>query len=378
MPDFPTYLDRLKRVPRYYARGLYRQLSDKDIFLWAQAIAFKVLITIVPVIILATGVLGQILRRERPFEVVRRFIEDFLPPYRSEGIITFLQQLADVGGKLTIVGVAGLLFSAVILFTTLRISVSNVFQEEWHEDRTIVGGYLFDIRMVGQVGLFFILSLGLTLATQYLNTAGAEFIEQVGLNYVWLRQGWRQAFQLLSLLIPFLLTTAMFFQLLYFIPKPHPPSRSVLAGALTTGVLWEAAKYGFTFYATRAGRFDYGGEGSTPIGDTFGIIIAFVFWVYYSGIVLLIGAVVALLHEKAHRARRQTPAEEEVTEEDAEEDAERETAPPPDDAPEDPDAPPPDEAPEAAEDSEPAEDPPGTNGQPDVVKAPSEDPSVRS
>jgi membrane protein len=368
MPNLSTYLDRLKRVPRYYARGLYRQLSDKDVFLWAQAIAFKVLITIVPVIILATGVLGQILRRAKPFEVVRRFIEDFLPPYRSEGILAFLQQLADASGKLTLVGVFGLLFSAVILFTTLRVAVSNVFQEEWHENRTILGGYLFDIRMVGQVGLFFILSLGLTLATQYLNTAGAEFIERVGLNYVWLRQGWRQAFQLLSLLIPFLLTTAMFFQLLYFIPKPHPPRRSVLIGALTTGVLWEAAKYGFTFYATRAGRFDYGGEGSTPIGDTFGIIIAFVFWVYYSGIVLLIGAVVALLHEKAHRARRQTPSEAA-----AEDEAERETAPLPDDAPEDTDEPPPtDEA------SEPAEDPPRTNGHPDVTEAPSEDQSVRS
>lgn len=316
MSALPTYVDRLKRAPRYYVRGLYRQLTDKDIFLWAQAIAFKVLITIVPVIILASGVLGQILRREQPFEVVQRFIEDFLPPYRSEGFITFLQQLADASGKLTLVGAAGLLFSAVILFTTLRVAVSNVFQEEWHESRTIIGGYLFDLRMVGQVGLFFILSIGLTLTTQYLNTAGFEFIQRVGLDYVWLRQGWRQTFQLFSLVIPFLLTTAMFFQLLYFVPKPHPPRRSVLAGALTTGVLWEAAKYGFTFYATRVGRFEYGGDGSTPIGDTFGLIIAFVFWVYYSGIVLLIGAIVALLHEKAHRAR-QAPAPEAAPEEES-------------------------------------------------------------
>ena len=310
MPAFSTYVNRLKRIPRYYAKGLYRQLSDKDIFLWAQAIAFKVLITIVPVIILATGVLGQVLQREKPFEVVRRFIEDFLPPYRSEGILAFLQQLADSSGRLTIVGVAGLLFSAVILFTTLRVAVSNVFQEEWHEERTIVGGYLFDIRMVGQVGLFFVLTLGFTLTAQYLNTAGFEYLQRIGLDYIWIQQGWRRAFNLFSLLIPFLLTTAMFFQLLYFVPKPHPPRRSVLIGALTTSVLWEAAKYTFTLYATRVGRFEYGTGEDTPIGETFGLIIAFVFWVYYSGIVLLIGAVVALLHEKAHRSRRHTSSPE--------------------------------------------------------------------
>lgn len=301
-----TYINRFKRVPKYYAHGIYRQLTDKDIFLWAQAIAFKVLITIVPVIILATGVLGQVLRRENAFETVRDYLQDFLPPYRSENLLSFLQQFTDASGTLTIVGVLGLLFSATILLTTLRVAVGNVFQEDWHEGRTILGGYLFDIRMVGQVGLFFLLTFGLTLFMRWLDGSGFEFIQDIGLDYVWLRQGWRRTFKTLGLLIPFLLTTAMFFQLMFFVPKPHPPKRSALLGALTTAVLWEFAKQGFAFYATHVGRFDYGSDdGANAIGDTFGLIIAFVFWVYYSGIVLLLGAVVALLHEKAHRSRRQ-------------------------------------------------------------------------
>lgn len=306
--SWSAYPQRLKQGVLYYLKGLYRQFADKAIFLFAQAIAFKVLITIVPVIILATGILGRFLQQERPFEIVSSFIIDFLPPYRSQSIIAFLQQFADASGTFTLVGAGGLLFSVVILFTTLRLTIGGVFQEEWHTSRTILGGYLFDIRMAAQVGLLFLLTFGLTLVMQYLSTAGIEQLSAWGLDYVWVRDGWRRTFRLLGLLIPFLVTVTMFFQMFFFIPKPHPPRRSAFAGALFSAVLWEIAKNIFTVYATRIGRFEYSStgmeEGGAPIGETFGLIIGFVFWVYYSGVVLLIGAIVALLHEKSHRSRR--------------------------------------------------------------------------
>ena len=63
MAELLTYLTRLHETPRYYGAGLYRQLNKKNIFLWSQAIAFKVLITVVPVVILATGILAEILEQ---------------------------------------------------------------------------------------------------------------------------------------------------------------------------------------------------------------------------------------------------------------------------------------------------------------------------
>jgi membrane protein len=124
--------------------------------------------------------------------------------------------------------------------------------------------------------------------------------------------------------VPFFLTTAMFFQLYYFVPIPHPRKRSALTGALTAGVLWEAAKQAFTYYATYVGHFDrYGASSSLDavpgdgggvaatevLGNTFGLIIAFVFWVYFSGIVLMLGAVVASLREHRHVARGRLPGD---------------------------------------------------------------------
>lgn len=316
MPDHRTYRDRFTSTISYYVGGVYRYGFEKDIFLWAQAIAFKVLITIVPIIILATGILsrilGNVLEDEEAFDDVARFIREFMPVFeQSDQFLALVDRLQSAGTFFAGLGIFALLFAAMTLFTTLRVVIGNVFQEEWHRHRTVLGGYVFDLRMAGQVGLLFLLTVGISFLTLALGQGGLEWVREHGLDYVWLQEGWRTTFRLLSLLIPYFLSTAMFFQLFYFIPQPHPPKRSAFTGAVITGLLWEIAKVSFTFYATSVGRFDRyvvpgteADEVISVLGEAFGLIIAFVFWIYYSGVVLVIGALIAVLNEKRVRKRR--------------------------------------------------------------------------
>lgn len=303
-----TFWTRVVESARYYTRGLYEEIANKNLFLWAQAIAFKVLVTIVPVVVLATGVVGQVVRSSQPFEQLAEVVREFLPPSQSEQIIQFLEQLYSASGTLTLFGALGLFLSAWSLFITLRIAVSNAFEQDWHVGRSIIGGYLFDVRMVLQVGLLFTLTIGLSVVAQSLeSTALAQWI---GLDPLWIQRGWHRVLRITGLLTPFLITTIMFFQLFYFVPKPHPHKRSALVGALITAVLWEGAKQGFTLYATYVGHFDRyqdGSEGLAALGNVFGLIIAFVFWVYFSAIVMMVGAVISSLHDHRHRSGATRP-----------------------------------------------------------------------
>jgi membrane protein len=310
MATIRTHGARAKETVKYFVGGTYRLMNDRPVFLWAQAIAFKVLVTFVPIVILATGVLGQFLRGDQAFNDVAGYIRDFVP-YQNDRLIGLLRQLQNASTAFTLVGLFGLLFSVMTMFTTLRIVVSSIFQEEWHTLRTLFGGYAFDIRMGFQVGLLFLLSLGLTGGMQALNAAGVEFLEELRFDYAWVVESWRWIFSTVGLLLPFMVSVAMFFQLFFFIPRPHPPKRSAFLGAVVTALLWDAAKYTFTFYASQIGRFDrYQVDPSPDSGDmgvwvsAFGLIIAFVLWVYYSGVVLCIGGIVSLLHERHHRAWR--------------------------------------------------------------------------
>ncbi len=286
---------------QYYGLGLYLELSSKDVFLWAQAIAFKVLVTIVPIVILATGIIGRILQGEDAFTAVSTFIRELLPGGQSQQLIDFLTQLQDASATIVGIGGIGLFLSAMSLFITLRIAVSNAFEQTWHEQRSLLRGYLFDARMVVQVGVLFLLTVGLSVSLP-------SFVNDMILGPLlgheqWLLWLWNRTIWITGVLLPLLLTTAMFYQLYYFVPKPHPRQRSALVGSLIAAVLWETAKQAFTYYATYVGY----GTGTEALGNTFGLIVAFVFWVYFSGIVLMIGAIVASLREHRHVTAGELP-----------------------------------------------------------------------
>lgn len=307
---------RLRERARYYFQGLYRELSAKNVFLWAQAIAFKVLVTIVPIVILGTGIVGRILQGEDAFATVERFIRGLFPPSQSNDLILFLQQVESASGTIAGLGGLGLFLSAMSLFITLRIAVSNAFEQNWHEERSLLGGYVFDVRMVLQVGLLFLLTVGLSVVLpSFFKTV---ILTDLGENARLLRRGWNNIIYVVGLLLPFLITTVMFFQLYYFVPQPHPRKRSALSGALIAGLLWEITKQAFTYYATYVGQFDQyetGAEGLSALGNAFGLIIAFVFWVYFSSVVLMLGAVIASLHEHRHITAGHLPGDEPPPEE---------------------------------------------------------------
>ncbi len=333
----PTSAGRaLVQTVKYYSAGLAKALFTLPIFIWAQAIAFKVFITLLPLILLATGVFGLVLRQDEPARIVTDFLRDFLPAGQSEPLVELVQQLQGASGGLTFIGAGAFLVTVITLMSTLRYVIGMAMGGDRHQMRSLLKGYVFDGRMLLQVGVLFLISFALTVGTQILTQYGAEW----GLSTTLLE---RFTF-LISKAIPYAITVGMIVQLYYFIPRPHPPKRSAMWGAAVAAVLFEAAKNGFALYATHIGKFDrYAGspeaaaaDATGPsatqatagaaqdladaaagaasgaggpadlggLGGAFGLILAFVFWVYLSGLILVIGAVVTTLHEKRTRPRR--------------------------------------------------------------------------
>jgi membrane protein len=309
----PRPLRSFLDASRYYAAGIWKRANEVPIFIWAQAIAFKVLVTILPLILIATGVFGLVLRQENPFDTVAEYLRSFLPPGQNEGLISLLYQLQESSQTITIFGALFLLVTVVTLFSVLRYIVATAIGDR-HTYRPILGGYVFDVRMAIQVGLLFLLSFGLTVALNIVSAESTAVLSGWGFDPALLRRGWRLVLRAVTILVPYSLSVLMFMQLFYFIPRPSPPSRSAFFGAAVSAVLFEVAKNGFTLYATYSGRFDFGGaeaeSGSTGaaalggLGGVFGLLLLFVFWIYFSGLVLIIGAIMTGLHERRNKPER--------------------------------------------------------------------------
>ncbi|MEO0556665.1 MAG: YihY/virulence factor BrkB family protein [Bacteroidota bacterium] len=291
------------KASSYYGAGLFKRLTTNPVFLWAQAIAFKVLVTLLPLVILATGIFGLVLRQENPFETVSGFIRSFFPEGQSDRVIELVFELQKSSGALTFVGAAAFLFTVITLFTTLRYVIGQAMGVTRHQVRSIPMGYVFDLRMIVQVGTLFLLSFGVTLGLNLLLARSGALAAQIGMDPALVDQIGSAAVRLVGLAVPYVLTFGMIVQLYYFIPRPHPPKRSAALGAAVAAVLFELAKNGFTLYAATLGNF---GRSNEPLGDVFILILALVLWVYLSGLVLVIGAFMTRLHENRIAPRRQS------------------------------------------------------------------------
>ncbi|MEZ4699918.1 MAG: YihY/virulence factor BrkB family protein [Rhodothermales bacterium] len=285
-----------------YLKAVYSILEARNGLMLAQAIGFKVLITIIPLAVFSTGILGSVLHNDRISDTAIGVVNQLLPRYLGE-VNAFLEQLQASSGTFTWVGALGLLVSIWMIINSLETIVSTFIMGDERARRPIVHRQFFVFRIMLQVGLTFLLTFALTVGIQGINRSGLEFLQFVGMDNLWVQAGWRRTINLLGVLIPFVLTLSMFFQLYFFIPDPHPPFRSAIVGTLVAATFWELAKSLFTFYATHVGTFeryrgDAGASGVAVLGDAFGLLLAIVVWAYYTGVVLIIGAITVRLHEK--------------------------------------------------------------------------------
>src|SRR5690606_10714630 len=85
-------------VPRYYVGGLFKRLFSNPVPVWCQAISFKVITTLLPLILLAVGVFGLVLRQPDPFETVAGYLRTFLPPAQSGQLISMVGELQAASG----------------------------------------------------------------------------------------------------------------------------------------------------------------------------------------------------------------------------------------------------------------------------------------
>jgi membrane protein len=86
----------------------------------------------------------------------------------------------------------------------------------------------------------------------------------------------------LNLVISFIVITALFTLIFKVLPDAKTKWKDVLPGALASAVLFMIGKFGISFYI-----------GQSKIGSTYGAagsLVILLLWVYYSAIILYLGA----------------------------------------------------------------------------------------
>mgnify|MGYP001826433554 CR=1 FL=1 len=263
---------------REFLRRLAEKCDDDEVLFMAGAVAFNLVMALLPLVVLGIGIVGFVLARfADPTEAVFGLLSSNLPTGAGVELTEFVGGLTEslMAGRTsyTIAGSIFLLWVATRLLGSLRVVLREIFDIGFK--RNPVHGKLFDTAAVLIGFVLLTLNLGATVFI----TAAMRF----GID-VLLLEGFAVSFaeQLLGISISFVSIWALLFFLYRYVPARPISTRTAIIAATFAAVAHESLKFGFSWYATEVANY-----GST-LGNLANVAVL-LFWIYYESLVFILG-----------------------------------------------------------------------------------------
>lgn len=275
-----------------FLHRLYRKADQDNIFFLAGAIAFNVLVAIVPLLLVVLGIAGLLVRSQTadPTQELLDYLLQSVPPVSGDFedfVRRMLNGLLDKSTELLSIGTLFLLWFATRLVGTLRTVLREIF--DVHRDRGFVAGKLFDIQMVVAAGTLFALNVGLTIALEVIALFGVDVL-QLESGPALIRHLYGRAAALVTIWVMFLL-------IYRYLPARRIGWTTAVTAATFTALLFEVMKQAFSWYVGRANYASTYGSLAT--------LAVLIIWIYYSAVVFILGGEVAQVAAIRRTRRRQ-------------------------------------------------------------------------
>jgi membrane protein len=284
-------------ILRDYARRVWDNSGEDNIFFLAGGLAFNILLAAVPFFLLVVTGLTYLLDRDPASSsaLITSMLEALLPPEADvvrTAIMTILNDVLRARASLAIYSAIGFVWFSTRLFGSLRSVLAEVFDVE--NERGIVAGKIFDIKITIIASVLIVLYAALSFYLAIYTRSGVQLLGELGIRAeaIGSLQYW------LGQLVAFTVIFLMFFALYKFLPLRRVRARAAVVAALFTTLAFEVARH---LFARIIGSFH---PGSLYTGTIAALVIAVV-WVYYSALIFILGGEVGQVYELRRTRRRQ-------------------------------------------------------------------------
>lgn len=263
-------------------RSVSEFLSDHCAQL-AASMSYYIFFSLFPLAILVVSVAGVLLTDDSLREEVVDGLFDLIPVQSGAGredLEALIEPIASGRSAVGVISILGLIWAATGMMSALRFSLDTAWDMEFR--RPFVRGKLVDLLLVLGVGGLLLMSISATAVLQVGREISASVADSLG-PFGGEATGF---FQIVAVLLPFLLSWTTFTIIYKVVPSVTTRVRDVVAGALVGALLFEALKHGFAFYLRNFSNYD-------AVYGSLGAAIALLFFVYLGACVLLFGAEIA-------------------------------------------------------------------------------------
>lgn len=253
---------------RAFFRALVQFQKHRGPFL-AAGLSFYLIITLIPLALLVVSATGFLLSDGAAQRGAIDQLTQLLPVYAKQ----VEKMLGTVISSRRFSGALGTLIMVLIstqLFAALRYVMDQVFGVA--RGHGFVVGWLRDLLAVAVMGAMFLGSIAATAVFYWLQVF---VFTKAHVPPIWIRF----LFDLLGVA----LHCGLFYFVYRYFPNCDVRKRSAFSGALLAALLWEGARVLFRNYVQHFGTFD-------AVYGPLGVIVAAMTFVYYSGIVVIVGA----------------------------------------------------------------------------------------
>ncbi len=277
----------------HYIGGLWKRMDENHMFLAGAGIAFSLVISIIPFVMIIFSVVGNLIPIEQIESQVTKLIDMVIPypqyaEYTKQIILRRIPGVIEYKTLAGYTGTFGLLFTSTWLFSSMRTVLNNIFGVS--EEKSAWIGILRDFGMVLLLIVFLALSTFiLPMVNILINSADKiQFLQNFKVNEL-IQSG----ISLFSIIIIFLL----FFSFYYLIPYENLGKRVPLVAAFWATILWEIARSLFGYYV-------YSFLATHKIYGAFLLIAVIDFWIFYSCVLFVLGAEIGQLYRERRIMRK--------------------------------------------------------------------------
>jgi membrane protein len=262
------------------------EFSEDDVMTQSAAIAFYAGLAVAPLLTVIVWVAQIAFGAEAKQEIVDAFEQVIGGPAAApiRELLNPASEQAKSGMTLAgVVSIVILAFSATSVFGQLQSALNSVWDMKAKPGNSIMGFINKRLLSLGMLlSIFFLLMVSLVISAVLQAMTGKPGDEEEG----WL-------LTVVEQLVSVGVFTAVFAGLFKYVPDARINWRSVWTGGLISAVLFTIGKLGLAYYLGR-------GSYETSYGVAVGSFVALLVWVYYSSIIVLVGAEVTEVYARRH------------------------------------------------------------------------------
>jgi membrane protein len=283
----------IKKIPLkafQIVKQVFKEFSADNILKYSASLAYYTVFSIAPLLVVITSSFGWLFGKEAVQGQIYQQLNKLIGSNAAIQIQDMIKNVHLSGNNFigTVISIVLLFIGATSIFGEIQDSINKIWGLRIKPKRAwwkLIITRLLSFSLILSLGLIMITSLILNALVAAFGNFMGKYIENYSVYFI----------QITDAILSLVVASFLFSLTFKILPDAKVKWRDVLVGGFITGLFFTLGKLGIGFYL--------GKSNITSLYGAAGSIIIFMVWVYYSSIILYLGAEFTKVYAKLYGER---------------------------------------------------------------------------